>query len=275
MIPGTLAVKVRGVRLNDDGTEVEVQGTVNPVLYSVGDAQLVDDAGNSPPVTPTLYDQIKYIADTANAKSGEALDLANDTQNTAKVYAEQAQEFAAQTETDKNTVAADKSIVEGYKSAAAQSASEATQSAEDAGSSEVTASQALSDLLAMMGTDIATLTNGKLTPSQIPALSINDVFEVDGIADMLLLDAQRGDVALVIADSVVSDSYILAADDPALPDNWKKLGVSYVANAGHANTADSAANADRMNGMRIVSMTQSQYDSAVIDPDTYSFVTAD
>ena len=35
------------------------------------------------------------------------------------------------------------------------------------------AMQAMTDLLAMMGEDIATLTDGKLTPSQIPDISIN------------------------------------------------------------------------------------------------------
>lgn len=132
--------------------------------------------------------------------------------------------------------------------------------------------QAFTDLLAMMGTHIATLTDGKLTPSQIPALSINDVFPVVDTTAMLTLTAERGDVALIMADDVVTDSYILAADEPTVAANWKKLGVSYVANAGHANTADNAANADRINNKRIVGMTQSQYDAAALDDETYYFV---
>lgn len=132
--------------------------------------------------------------------------------------------------------------------------------------------QAMTDFLAMLGKDIATLTDGKLTPSQIPALSINDVFDVASEAELLTLTAERGDCALVIADDVVTDSYILAADDPTEMSNWKKLGVSYVANAGHSVTADNATNADKINNKRIVSMTQAQYDIAALDDDTYYYV---
>lgn len=136
------------------------------------------------------------------------------------------------------------------------------------------AEQVLSDLLAMLGTQIATLgADGKLTPAQIPPLSINDVFQVTEIAEMLTLTAERGDVALLMADGVVADSYILATDDPTDASAWKKLGVSYVANAGHAVAADSATDAERINGKRIISMTQEQYDNAVTDPDTLYVVT--
>jgi hypothetical protein len=165
--------------------------------------------------------------------------------------------------------------VEEVNDTATASAQEASESADEAERSKAIAAQALSDLLAMMGTDIATLTNGKLTPSQIPPLSINDVFEVPDTDAMLALEAQRGDCALIVPDDVVTDSYILAADDPTDIDNWKKLGVSYVANAGHANTADEAVNADKINNKRMVAMTQSQYDTAVIDPDTIYIVTPD
>lgn len=172
---------------------------------------------------------------------------------------------------------------------ALQSASDALKSAQDASNSATNAetsnqsalqamlqaTQALSDLLAMLGTDIATLTNGKLTPSQIPSLSINDVFEVYSIADMLTLNAQRGDVALVLVDDNIHDSYMLAVDDPTVELNWKKLGISYVANAGHALTADNATNSDKINNKRIVGMTQSQYDNAVTDEDTYYIVVPD
>lgn len=132
------------------------------------------------------------------------------------------------------------------------------------------AQQAVADILAMRGTDLATLTGGKLTPAQIPALSINDVFEVEDIDAMLALEAERGDCALIIAGGVVSDSYILAADDPTDSNNWKKLGVSYVANAGHANTANNAENADMINNHRLVTMTQAQYDvAATVDTTIY------
>lgn len=135
-----------------------------------------------------------------------------------------------------------------------------------------TAVQAMQDLLAMMGTDIATLTDGKLTPSQIPALSINDVFNVANITEMIALTAQRGDVALLVVENIVTDSYILASEDSTLLTNWKKLGVSYVANAGHANTSDIAVNSTKINNHNMVEMTQSEFDIAVKDPNTYYLV---
>lgn len=156
--------------------------------------------------------------------------------------------------------------------AARQSADHAKVSETNSKGSEAVASQALADLLAMLGTDVATLVDGKLKPSQIPDLSINDVFEVASTEGLLTLTAQRGDVGLIMAEGVVSDSYLLAADDPAVPNNWKKLGVSYVANAGHANSADQAGNAVMINNHRVVAMNQEQYDSAVKDPDTVYLV---
>jgi hypothetical protein len=117
--------------------------------------------------------------------------------------------------------------------------------------------QAMTDFLNMLGTDVATLTNGKLTPSQIPDISINDVFEVDDTEEMLTLTAQKGDCALIMGvdeedNPIVTDSYLLAANDATVLANWKKLGVSYVANAGHALTADNATNATKINGHGLV-----------------------
>jgi|GEM_PF-3277952 len=154
-------------------------------------------------------------------------------------------------------------------------AADTEQAKVDAQSAQANSEQVLADLLAMIGSDIATLTGGKLTPSQIPALSINDTFPVGNEAELLTLDAQRGDAAIIVVDDVVTDSYLLAADDPTVLANWKKLGVSYVAEAGHAVAADEAINAGMINNHRIVAMTQSQYDAAVLDPDTIYIVTPD
>lgn len=151
-------------------------------------------------------------------------------------------------------------------------ANEAETHKEDSEVAKTYAQQALSDLLAMLGKDVATLINGKLNPAQLPDLSINDVFSVANTGAMLTLNAQRGDCALIVVNDTVSDSYLLAADDPTVLTNWKKLGVSYVANAGHATTADEAANATTINNHRVVAMTQDQYDSAVKDPDTIYLV---
>jgi hypothetical protein len=127
----------------------------------------------------------------------------------------------------------------------------------------------------MIGSDIATLTGGKLTPSQIPDLSINEVLTILDESELVTLNAQRGDCAIVVPDDVVTESFILAADDPTVLANWKKLGVSYVAESGHSVNADEAVNATKINNKRLVAMTQSQYDAAVLDPDTIYVVTPD
>jgi hypothetical protein len=142
-------------------------------------------------------------------------------------------------------------------------------------SAQLDTEQVLADLIAMMGSDIATLTGGKLTPSQIPALSINDTFTIEDEAELISLEAQRGDTAIIVVDSVVANCYLLASDDPTVADDWKKLGVSYVSEAGHATSADEAVNATTINNKRIVAMTDSQYDAAVLDPDTIYVVTPD
>ena len=48
---------------------------------------------------------------------------------------------------------------------------------------------------------IATLSGGKLTPSQLPSLAVNEVFTVKSAEEMTTLDAQRGDVAVFTYDS--------------------------------------------------------------------------
>lgn len=200
----------------------------------------------------TRAETASTIAQTAQT----AAESARDTAITARDNAAEAAQTA--------TVQADRAEVEADKAETSQA---------DAAVSKDTAQQALTDLLHVLGTDVATLTDGKLTPSQIPPISVNDVFEVADVSDLTGLTAERGDVGIVVSGGVVTDSYILAADNPGNLDDWKKLGVSYVANAGHAVTADNATNADRINGKRIIAMTQEQYDAGALDPDTLYVVT--
>lgn len=185
----------------------------------------------------------------------------------------QASDTSAKQQVILATDQADRAKVEADR--AESEADDAEESSTEANTSKVQSQQALSDLIAMLGTDIATLTGGKLTPSQIPPLSINDVFEVSNVEELLTLTAERGDVGLVLEDDVVTDSYLLAADDPTVLDNWKSLGVSYVANAGHANTADNATNSEKINDKRIIAMTENQYWNSAKDPDTIYVVVPD
>ena len=144
---------------------------------------------------------------------------------------------------------------------------------QDARESANIAQQAMADYLAMLGVDIATLgADGKLTADQIPALAINDTFTVNSKEEITELVAQRGDVAILIHDENVSDAFILMEDAPEVLDNWIKLGVSYVAEAGHAETATNAVNAQRINGHRLVTLSQEQYDLGAKDPDTVYLV---
>lgn len=216
-------------------------------------------AGDYPPEALSEFSQIEQAATAAKTGARQA--------------AQEAAASAAAAGAAEGAVQASAQEAAERASAAQEAEANAKASEENSKTAETTASQALADLLAALGVRVATLgEDGRLTPSQIPAISINDVFEVGGAEEMLALAAQRGDCALVMSDGVVADSYILAADDPAQGYNWKKLGVSYVANAGHAGTADTAADASRINGKRIVAMTAEQYEAAVKDPDTLYLV---
>ncbi len=188
----------------------------------------------------------------------------NETLATAQAVAEDKAEIAINTQ----TVAAHTSTVIQKAAEVESNAQGVEANTESAVNSASIASQALSDLLSMLGTDIATLIDGKLSPSQIPALSINEIFQVANIEDILALTAQRGDVALLVNDDTVRDSYMLAADDASVMTNWKKLGVSHVANAQYAMIADEAVNATTINGHRLVTMTESQYANAVLEDNT-------
>ncbi|OQB14339.1 MAG: hypothetical protein BWY15_01196 [Firmicutes bacterium ADurb.Bin193] len=222
----------------------------------------IDEGINATEYFPSpLPSEFEQMEQRVTASKNQTLEAAQQVfENTAAVATN------AQTVAEKTGIVVQKAFeVDLNTQAVAQNTISALESAN-------TASSSLSDLLNMLGTDVATLTGGKLTPSQIPALSINDVFEVGDTDEMLTLTAQRGDVALIIPDDTVTDSYILAADDACVLANWKKLGVSYVANAGHAVTADNATDSTMINGHRVVYMTQEQYDIAVKDPDTVYMV---
>lgn len=146
----------------------------------------------------------------------------------------------------------------------------------NAKSSEIVTTQTMQDYLAMIGVDIATLdANGKLSPSQIPPISLIDVLDVVSEDAMLLLTSeqvQRGDVARVVVNGEIGNSYILNGDNPALLENWAQLGDGYVAEAGHALQADTATDSQMINGHRVVTMNQDQYNNAVVEDSTVYLV---
>lgn len=61
---------------------------------------------------------------------------------------------------------------------------------------------------------------GKLNTSVLPSLALTDVYTVATEAEMLALDAQKGDIAI---RSDVTMTFILAADDATKADSWVAL----------------------------------------------------
>lgn len=136
------------------------------------------------------------------------------------------------------------------------------------------AMQAMEDLLAMLGTDIATLVGGKVPVSQIPAVAIHDVVEISDESELVsLTNVQKYDIAAVITgvgnSKIINVSYQLLGDNPSLRENWVEVGTGYATQAGYASTAGDAENANTINNKRLVAMTESQFASAVKDPDTW------
>ena len=79
-----------------------------------------------------------------------------------------------------------------------------------------------------MANGLATLdSNGQLPVGQLPALAIKDTFTVSVKADLVTLNAQRGDMAICTDDG---RTYVLAGDNPGTLSDWKEL----TANAGVA-----------------------------------------
>lgn len=144
--------------------------------------------------------------------------------------------------------------------------------AELAQTSAATASQAMTDLLAMIGADIATLVGGKVPISQIPATAIHDLIPINSVDDLVTLTAQKGDVAYILTNGKITTSYQLLADDATVLSNWAEYNTGYATQAGHAATAGEAENATMINNHRVVVMTQAQYDIAVKDADTVYLV---
>jgi|GEM_PF-1339740 len=253
---GLLDIQLRA--FNDDGEKwhsnidsLNVKNSINATDYF-------------PSPLPSEFEQMEQRVTaiqmdvTATASEVEA-DRAEVAQNTQTVIAKAAEALQS----------AVKALAS--EQVAKQSEDNAKGSESNAYESKETASQALSDLLSMMGSDIATLTGGKLTPSQIPAIAVTDTFVVNTEGAMLALVAETGDVCIRTDES---KTYILQGSDPAILANWQhlKTPTNYADTAGHATTADEATNATMINGHRIVYMTQAQYDVAVKDAETVYMV---
>ena len=136
--------------------------------------------------------------------------------------------------------------------------------ASEAGTSSTQSQQALTDLLAMMGTDIATLVGGKIPVSQIPSIATTEIYTVSSQALMDALIVQNGDICIRTDED---KSYIYN-------NGWVYLTspTDYASRAGYAETAGTAENATMINGHRLVEMTAAEFATAVKDPNTYYLI---
>ena len=217
-----------------------------------------------PAVPPSAAEQIAATAKRAEDKADEAVKIAGQTGEQAIAAAASAKK-AAESETAAGQHA---EAAKGSETAAADSQQSASESA---GKSE----QALTDLLAMMGSDIATLVGGKIPMSQIPATVTQEIYTVKSESELTGLKAQRGDLAELIEDVLGAPTITKTwqcLGDATQRQNWVVWGTSYAVQAGNASTAGTAENANKINGHRMVEMELAQWEGAVKDPSTYYLV---
>lgn len=157
-----------------------------------------------------------------------------------------------------------------------ESAIDAKTSADNAAASEKTASQALSDLLAMINSgDLVLATGGKLPLSSIPATATQEIYTVTSEDELTSLTAQRGDLAELVeeidGERTITKTW-QCLGDASVRENWVVWGTSYAVQAGNSTTADNALSANMINNHRLVEMSEEEFASAVKDADTYYLV---
>jgi len=107
---------------------------------------------------------------------------------------------------------------------------------------------------------VATLTGGKLTPDQVPELSITDTFVVNSQVSMLALTAQRGDVAI---RTDLTKSFILRVDGASTLANWQEL----------LSPSDTVLSVNGQTG--IVVLDLAKYNDSTLASNTVTFTSAD
>lgn len=141
--------------------------------------------------------------------------------------------------------------------------------------SEFITVQAMHDLLAVLGSDVATLVGGKIPMSQIPATATQEIYVITSETQLVELTAQRGDLAELM-ESINGEDTITKTwqclDDATIRSNWIVWGTSYAVQAGNATMASEAINSTMINNHRIVEMTAEQFAIAVKDANTYYLV---
>lgn len=202
----------------------------------------------------------------------EAIEAVNEAAGRAETAAGNAEVDASRTAADRAevetmaaTVGGATARAEQYSAQAVAAKDTAVTKAEEASTSSTSSQQALADLLAMLGTDIATLVGGKIPVDQIPSIATTEIYPAESKEEMDALVAQNGDICIRGDEN---KSYIFKDT------GWVYLAspTDYSERAGHANTADTATNATMINNHRMVEMQANDFPGAVKDPDTYYLV---
>ena len=132
--------------------------------------------------------------------------------------------------------------VQAINEVATAAAAEAKTSETNAKNSETVATQSMTDLLAMMGTDIATLdSSGKIPVGQIPPIALTHTYTVGSVEEMQALTAEDGDFCRIVIDGVVDGTYAYVASGDT--GDWIPCNQNKCAEADHALAADTAENA--------------------------------
>ena len=212
-------------------------------------------------------------ASASEIAAGTSATVALNSKNAAKASEDAAQVSQVNAALSEAAAEASEIAAAGSAAAASTSAGNALSSQIAAASSESAALQAMTDYLAMIGVDIATLVGGKVPMSQIPATATQEIYTITSVEEITTLVAQRGDLAELIqtvdGEPTIVKSYQLLGDgDPTIASNWVVWGTSYAVQAGNASTATNAENSTMINGHRLVTMNQAQYDIAAIVVDT-------
>lgn len=191
-------------------------------------------------------------------------------------YVERAEGASADAKESADNAAKSEENAKASEAEAQSHADKAYNSSADAAESEETASQALSDLLAMINSgDIVLAADGKLPLSAIPATATQEIYVVESEDELTSLAAQRGDLAELVeevnGERTITKTWQCLGDS-SVRENWVVWGTSYAVQSGNADTANNAQNANMINNHRIVEMTAEEFETAVKDNDTYYLV---
>ena len=218
---------------------------------------------------------VAYVAKQSVQSAAESASTAVNAKTVVLAAKQQVEENAQIAADSKNDAQGYAAISQSSSVSANISKESAALSAQSAASSETQCSQALADLIAMLGTEVATLVGGKIPLNQIPATATHEIYTIADESELTSLTAQRGDLAELISkvdgeNTVIKTWQCLG--DASVRSNWVVWGTSYAVSAGNAETSNSAGNANTIGGHRIVEMTEQEYEVAVKDSNTYYLV---